>query len=282
MIVKDKQPDIAILRTLGARPRNVLAIFTTQGTVIGLAGTLAGAALGVLLAVNLSRWCTASSGSRRAFIDDASVYLMSDLPAYVEWRDVLQICGVAFALCCLSTLYPGLARGHAPISRPTRCGMTEAARTDPRRAKACRTNTPVRGEAASGASSARAALGAGPAAASWPASASRSSAPRAPARPRCCRSSAASTCRRRHRARSRDATSTRRRGGARRTAQPHARLRLPVPPPAAGVQRARERRDAVAGAAHAAAEARRRAAALLGRVGLGQRLTHRPARAFGR
>src|ERR671911_2077447 len=53
MAVKDKQPDIAILRTLGARPAGILAIFTTQGTVIGLLGTLAGVALGVLLSINL-------------------------------------------------------------------------------------------------------------------------------------------------------------------------------------------------------------------------------------
>ena len=42
MAVKDKQPDIAILRTIGARPASILAIFTTQGTVIGLLGTLGG------------------------------------------------------------------------------------------------------------------------------------------------------------------------------------------------------------------------------------------------
>ena len=53
MAVKDKQPDIAILRTIGARPASVLAVFATQGTVIGLVGTLGGVALGVLLALNL-------------------------------------------------------------------------------------------------------------------------------------------------------------------------------------------------------------------------------------
>ncbi|MGI9246320.1 MAG: lipoprotein-releasing ABC transporter permease subunit [Steroidobacteraceae bacterium] len=106
MAVKDKQPDIAILRTLGARPASVLAIFTTQGTVIGLLGTLAGVALGVLLAVNLE---SIVHGLERLFgvqFMDASVYLMSDLPARVEPRDVLLIAGTAFALCCLSTVYP--------------------------------------------------------------------------------------------------------------------------------------------------------------------------------
>ncbi len=53
MAVKDKQPDIAILRTLGARPSSVLAIFATQGTVIGLLGTIGGVLLGVLLSLNL-------------------------------------------------------------------------------------------------------------------------------------------------------------------------------------------------------------------------------------
>ncbi len=53
MIVKEKQTDIAILRTLGAGPRNVLATFAVQGVLIGLAGTLLGAGLGTLLAHNL-------------------------------------------------------------------------------------------------------------------------------------------------------------------------------------------------------------------------------------
>jgi lipoprotein-releasing system permease protein len=106
MAVKDKQPDIAILRTIGARRSSVLAIFTTQGTVIGLLGTLGGVLLGVLLSMNLE---SIVHGVERVFgvhFMDASVYLMSDLPARVEPHDVLLIAGTAFALCCLSTLYP--------------------------------------------------------------------------------------------------------------------------------------------------------------------------------
>ncbi len=106
MAVKDKQPDIAILRTMGARPASVLAVFATQGTVIGLVGTLGGVALGVLLAVNLE---TLVHGLERLLgtrFMDASVYLMSDLPARVERGDVLLIAGTAFLLCCLSTVYP--------------------------------------------------------------------------------------------------------------------------------------------------------------------------------
>jgi lipoprotein-releasing system permease protein len=106
MIVKEKQTDIAILRTLGAAPRNVLLTFAVQGVLIGLAGTVAGAALGTLLADNLE---TLVAGLERLLgtqFLDARVYYMSDLPAYVELADVLKVCTVALALCVLATIYP--------------------------------------------------------------------------------------------------------------------------------------------------------------------------------
>jgi lipoprotein-releasing system permease protein len=106
MAVKDKQPDIAILRTIGARPASILAVFTTQGTVIGLLGTLAGVGLGVLLSVNLEAIVHGLERVSGVRFMDASVYLMSDLPARVEPRDVALIAGTAFVLCCLSTVYP--------------------------------------------------------------------------------------------------------------------------------------------------------------------------------
>jgi lipoprotein-releasing system permease protein len=118
MAVKDKRPDIAILRTIGAAPRSVLAVFATQGTVIGLLGTLGGVLLGTLLAVNLETLVHGLEWLVNTRFLDASVYFMSDLPAYVEVRDVTLIGVTAFALCCLSTVYPAW----------------RAARTDPARA----------------------------------------------------------------------------------------------------------------------------------------------------
>ena len=106
MIVKEKQTDIAILRTLGAAPRNVLATFAVQGVLIGLAGTLLGAALGTLVADNLERLVGALERLTGVQFIDASVYYLSDLPAYVEGLDVLKVCGVAFVLCALATVYP--------------------------------------------------------------------------------------------------------------------------------------------------------------------------------
>jgi lipoprotein-releasing system permease protein len=106
MVVKEKRSDIAILRTLGAGPRNILAAFSIQGAFIGLAGTSAGAALGLLLAANLESLVHGLERLLGTHFLDAKVYFMSDLPAHAELGDVMRICGVAFALCALATLYP--------------------------------------------------------------------------------------------------------------------------------------------------------------------------------
>jgi len=120
MAVKDKQPDIAILRTLGARPSSVLAIFATQGTVIGLLGTIGGVLLGVLLSLNLESLVHGLERVVGTRFLDASVYLMSDLPARVEPGDVLLIAATAFALCCLSTLYPAWRAARTNPARALR------------------------------------------------------------------------------------------------------------------------------------------------------------------
>jgi len=106
MVVKEKRSDIAILRTLGAGPRNILAAFSIQGAFIGLAGTSAGAALGLILAANLESLVHGLERLLGTHFLDAKVYFMSDLPAHAELGDVVRICSVAFALCALATLYP--------------------------------------------------------------------------------------------------------------------------------------------------------------------------------
>ncbi|MGE0115189.1 MAG: lipoprotein-releasing ABC transporter permease subunit [Steroidobacteraceae bacterium] len=106
MVVKDKHADIAILRTLGATPRQIMAVFIVQGTLIGAIGVLSGIVLGALLSWNLERLIHGLENLLNTRFMDARLYFMSDLPAAVEWRDVLQVAGVAFAMCCLATLYP--------------------------------------------------------------------------------------------------------------------------------------------------------------------------------
>lgn len=106
MVVKDKRRDIAILRTFGASPNSILSIFIVQGSLIGLVGILGGVGLGALIATNLQSLVHALEAVLGVKFLDAKVYFMSDLPAHMRLYDILKICGVAFALGLLSTLYP--------------------------------------------------------------------------------------------------------------------------------------------------------------------------------
>ncbi len=106
MVVADKGGDIAILRTLGATPRQIMAIFMVQGSVIGTIGTLVGGVLGVLAALNVSQlvgWIERLSGQQ---VLSSDVYFISNLPSQVQAGDVLLICGCALTLSFLATLYP--------------------------------------------------------------------------------------------------------------------------------------------------------------------------------
>lgn len=106
MIVKEKQSDIAILRTMGASPRNILEIFIVQGAVICLVGTLAGIALGVLLADNLEGLVGLIERLSGIQFINEKVYFIDHLPAQVQTDDVVRIAGTALVLCAISTLLP--------------------------------------------------------------------------------------------------------------------------------------------------------------------------------
>jgi lipoprotein-releasing system permease protein len=106
MAVTDKQPDIAILRTLGASPYSIMKVFMVQGSLIGVIGTGLGVISGVLLALNIETvvpWIERAVGLD---LFPADVYYISELPSKVVWNDVLTIGGVALVLAFLATLYP--------------------------------------------------------------------------------------------------------------------------------------------------------------------------------
>jgi len=108
MVVKDKRRDIAILRTFGSSPGSILSVFIVQGSLIGMLGILFGVVLGVIIAVNLQELVHGLEGIVGFKFLDARVYFMSDLPAHVRATDVLRICGFAFVLACISTVYPAV------------------------------------------------------------------------------------------------------------------------------------------------------------------------------
>ncbi|MCC7080788.1 MAG: lipoprotein-releasing ABC transporter permease subunit [Burkholderiales bacterium] len=106
MAVTDKQADIAILRTLGAAPRSVMKIFMVQGALMGVFGTLAGVAAGIVLALNIDvvvPFIEQTFGIRFLAKD---VYYISDLPSDLQWHDVVVIASVSLVLTLAATLYP--------------------------------------------------------------------------------------------------------------------------------------------------------------------------------
>lgn len=106
MTVTDKQADIAILRTLGASPRSIMAIFMVQGTLSGVIGTLAGVASGVLVALNLGEIVSSAEHALGVKILSSEVYLIDRLPSDVVAGDVLTITLISLLLALLATLYP--------------------------------------------------------------------------------------------------------------------------------------------------------------------------------
>jgi lipoprotein-releasing system permease protein len=106
MVVTDKHPDIAILRTLGASPLSVMKIFVVQGTVIGVIGTLLGVAGGVLLALNIDVVVPLIERLGNFQVLSRDVYYISELPSHLKWGDVGTVAAMSLALAFLETLYP--------------------------------------------------------------------------------------------------------------------------------------------------------------------------------
>ena len=106
MVVTDKRGDIAILRTLGATPGQIMAIFMVQGTVIGVVGTLVGALLGIFAALNVSSWIAALEHLIGHKFLNADVYFIDYLPSRLMAADVIQVCAAALVLSFFATLYP--------------------------------------------------------------------------------------------------------------------------------------------------------------------------------
>ena len=104
--VTDKQADIAILRTLGAAPGSVMQIFIVQGMVIGIAGTLIGAGLGIVTALNIDVIVPAIESAFNIKFLSKDVYLIPELPSDLQAGDVGAIVLMALGLSFFATLYP--------------------------------------------------------------------------------------------------------------------------------------------------------------------------------
>ena len=106
MLVKDKNKDIAVLRTFGVSRKSMMKIFMLSGTSIGIIGAFFGTILGVVVAIYIEpirqffQWLT----GRDLF--PAELYYLSELPSKLVWTDVVGIALIAILLAFLATLYP--------------------------------------------------------------------------------------------------------------------------------------------------------------------------------
>ncbi len=106
MTVTDKRADIAILRTLGASPRSIMAIFMVQGALSGVMGTLGGLGLGLLVAFNLDVIVPFIEHLLGVRFLPGSIYLISQMPSDPQWGDIIPIAVISLVLSLAATLYP--------------------------------------------------------------------------------------------------------------------------------------------------------------------------------
>jgi lipoprotein-releasing system permease protein len=106
MLVKDKRGDIAVLRTIGASSGAVLRIFMMCGAFVGVAGTVFGTIVGVLICRNIVEIQRVIERITGGQVFDSSVFMLSALPNTIDWGDVVRVVILGFALSVLATLYP--------------------------------------------------------------------------------------------------------------------------------------------------------------------------------
>ena len=106
MLVTDKQADIAILRTLGLTPRQVMQVFMVQGSLIGIIGSVIGVVGGILLTLNLGRILQGIEAVFDVQLLPEDVYYITGLPTDLQTSDVTTIACVALAMAFVATLYP--------------------------------------------------------------------------------------------------------------------------------------------------------------------------------
>jgi lipoprotein-releasing system permease protein len=106
MLVKEKGRDIAVLRTMGATRASVMRVFIAAGTWIGAVGTLAGVALGLVLAAYIEPLHKLIETLTGQEILIENIYFLSTLPTKTDPREVAVIVALSLALALLATIYP--------------------------------------------------------------------------------------------------------------------------------------------------------------------------------
>jgi len=106
MLVKDKTKDIAVLRTMGATRAMIMKIFLLAGASVGLIGTFIGVVFGVLFCVNIEFIQSILETMTGADLFSAEIYFLSNIPAIINWSEVMGVAFMALSLSFFATVYP--------------------------------------------------------------------------------------------------------------------------------------------------------------------------------
>jgi lipoprotein-releasing system permease protein len=120
MVVRDKRGDVAILRSIGATPRSILAVFAGQGTAIGLLGITFGVALGLGVVALLEPAVQLIESSFGIDLLSEDAYFISDLPTDARPIEVVQIALLSLAIAVAATLYPAWSAARQPPAEALR------------------------------------------------------------------------------------------------------------------------------------------------------------------
>lgn len=120
MVVRDKRGDIAILRSFGAARGSIMTLFASQGTFIGVVGTVLGVLLALLISWQLGNFVSLLQGWLGVDLLSAEVYYLNELPTQVRPVEVLQIGALALGLAVAATFYPALAAARQPPAEALR------------------------------------------------------------------------------------------------------------------------------------------------------------------
>lgn len=108
MVVNDKRADIAILRTLGARPRTIMMTFIVQGVVIGIMGTVLGLLGGLALASHVTSIANWLQHVFNVQFVRSDVYFINFVPSEIKFKDVIEVCSATIGFSLIATIYPAI------------------------------------------------------------------------------------------------------------------------------------------------------------------------------
>ena len=108
MVVSEKKSDIAILKTIGMRPNDIMYIFIFQGVFLGFVGIVLGLTLGIIISLNLDHIVKFIESILGHSILDSDIYLISDVPAKIQILDLIYVSLISFLFSLFATIYPSL------------------------------------------------------------------------------------------------------------------------------------------------------------------------------